>query len=98
MQLTQAKNGGAVLSFDVGSIENARQLVKHLTIPIYSVSLGGVESIISYPPKMSHAELSAAEQVASGITPGLLRYSVGLESITDIIADLSNAFSYLGEE
>ncbi len=98
VQLTQAKNGGAVLSFDVGSIENARQLVKHLTIPIYSVSLGGVESIISYPPKMSHAELSAAEQVASGITPGLLRYSVGLESITDIIADLANAFSYLGEE
>ena len=47
---------------------------------------------------MSHAELSAAEQVASGITPGLLRYSVGLESITDIIADLANAFSYLGEE
>ncbi|UOX37237.1 trans-sulfuration enzyme family protein [Weissella cibaria] len=98
VQLTQAKNGGAVLSFDVGSIEHARQLVNHLTIPIYSVSLGGVESIISYPPKMSHAELSAAEQVASGITPGLLRYSVGLESITDIIADLANAFSYLGEE
>ncbi|WP_134644415.1 PLP-dependent transferase [Weissella cibaria] len=97
VQLTQAENGGAVLSFDVGSIENARQLVKHLTIPIYSVSLGGVESIISYPPKMSHAELSTAEQLASGITPGLLRYSVGLESITDIIADLANAFSYLGE-
>lgn len=93
----QAKSGGAVLSFDVGSLENARQLVQHLTIPIYSVSLGGVESIISYPPKMSHAELNETALAEAGITPGLLRYSVGLESIDDIINDLAEAFQHVGE-
>ena len=93
----QAKSGEAVLSFDVGSLENARQLVQHLTIPIYSVSLGGVESIISYPPKMSHAELNETALAEAGITPGLLRYSVGLESIDDIINDLAEAFQHVGE-
>lgn len=91
----QAQSGGAVLSFDVGSHENARKLVENLTIPIFSVSLGGVESIISYPATMSHAELSAEERLASGIGPGLLRYSVGIEALEDIIADLEQAFKKL---
>mgnify|MGYP004468242247 CR=1 FL=1 len=88
----QAKNGGAVLSFDVGSAENAKILAETLTIPEFSVSLGGVESILSYPAKMSHAEMSAEEQLACGITPGLLRFSVGLEDPDDLIADLAQGF------
>ena len=88
VHLAQAKNGGAVLSFDVGSEANARRLVSALKIPAFSVSLGAVESIISYPPKMSHAELNQTELDKTGISPGLLRFSVGLEDVADLISDL----------
>ena len=91
----QATSGGAVLSFDVGSQDNAREVVTALKIPVFSVSLGAVESIVSYPPKMSHAELNQAELSASGITPGLLRFSVGLEDVTDLIADLDHALAQI---
>ncbi|MFD1465415.1 trans-sulfuration enzyme family protein [Lapidilactobacillus mulanensis] len=95
IQLSQAKNGGAVLSFDVGSENNARILAEAVQIPEFSVSLGGVESILSYPPKMSHAELSPAEQADCGITPGLLRFSVGIEDPADLIADLEQALAQI---
>lgn len=93
IQQKQATNGGAVLSFDVGSAENAKILAESLTIPEFSVSLGGVETILSYPPKMSHAEMSPEEQLACGITPGLLRFSVGLEDPEDLIADLAQGLA-----
>lgn len=93
IQQHQAVNGGAVLSFDVGSETAARTVAETTTIPEFSVSLGGTETILSYPPKMSHAELSVADQAASGITPGLLRFSVGLEDPDDLIADLAQAFA-----
>lgn len=93
IQLRQAKNGGAVLSFDVGSEANAKIVAENTQIPEFSVSLGGVETILSYPPKMSHAELSEEERAASGITPGLLRFSVGIEDPDDLIADLKQAFA-----
>lgn len=93
IQQKQATNGGAVLSFDVGSAENAKILAENLTIPEFSVSLGGVETILSYPPKMSHAEMSPEEQLACGITPGLLRFSVGLEDPEDLIADLAQGLA-----
>lgn len=93
IQQRQAVNGGAVLSFDVGSETAARTVAETTTIPEFSVSLGGTETILSYPPKMSHAELSVADQAASGITPGLLRFSVGLEDPDDLIADLAQAFA-----
>lgn len=92
IQMRQARNGGAVLSFDVGSEDNARILAENVQIPEFSVSLGGVESILSYPPKMSHAELSPSEQADCGITPGLLRFSVGIEDPDDLITDLKQAF------
>ncbi|ORI95863.1 cystathionine gamma-synthase [Leuconostoc mesenteroides subsp. mesenteroides] len=92
---SQAKNGGAVLSFDVGSQENAKKVVESLHIPVFSVSLGAVETIISYPPKMSHAELNVDELAKCGITPGLLRFSVGLEDADDLIADLDSALALI---
>lgn len=94
---SQAKSGGAVLSFDIGSEDNVRQLVAELKIPIFSVSLGAVESIISYPPKMSHAEMNTEERHDRGITDGLVRYSVGLEDINDLKADLHQAFLKIKE-
>ncbi|KRM86543.1 trans-sulfuration enzyme family protein [Lacticaseibacillus thailandensis] len=95
-QQRQAVNGGAVLSFDVGSEDAARTVAETTTIPEFSVSLGGTETILSYPPKMSHAELSPEERAKSGITPGLLRFSVGLEDPDDLIADLAQAFAKIG--
>jgi cystathionine beta-lyase len=97
IQKRQAVNGGAVLSFDVGSEANARIVAENTKIPEFSVSLGGVESILSYPPKMSHAELDAAEQAESGITPGLLRFSCGIEDPDDLIADLKQALALIPE-
>lgn len=95
IHMSQAKNGGAVLSFDVGSQENARTVVEALDIPVFSVSLGAVETIISYPPKMSHAELDNDALANAGITPGLLRFSVGLEDADDLIADLDTALAQI---
>lgn len=92
---SQAKSGGAVLSFDVGSEAHARTVVEALQLPVFSVSLGAVETILSYPPKMSHAELNAAELAENGITPGLLRFSVGLEDVDDLIADLAQALALI---
>ncbi|MGY3742711.1 trans-sulfuration enzyme family protein [Leuconostoc inhae] len=95
IQMKQAKSGGAVLSFDVGSEAHARTVVEVLQIPVFSVSLGAVETIISYPPKMSHAELNEQALANAGITPGLLRFSVGLEDADDLIADLEQALKQI---
>jgi len=88
----QSDGSGAVLSFDVGSGERARTLLKHVTLPLVAVSLGGVESILSYPAMMSHAAMPANERERRGITDGLIRLSVGLEDPSDIITDIEQAF------
>lgn len=62
-----------------------------MQIPIFAVSLGGVESILSYPVTMSHAAIPQEEREKRGITDGLLRLSVGLEHVDDLIADISQA-------
>ncbi|WP_288530631.1 aminotransferase class V-fold PLP-dependent enzyme [uncultured Secundilactobacillus sp.] len=98
VQAKQATSGGAVLSFDVGSEANVAELVNHLKIPVFSVSLGAVETILSYPPKMSHAELSAAERHARGISDGLLRLSVGVEDVADLKADFAQAFAQISHQ
>ncbi|RKA28498.1 Cystathionine beta-lyase MetC [Listeria monocytogenes] len=95
IQVEQATSGGAVLSFDLGSEEAVRELVTHLELPVFSVSLGAVESILSYPAKMSHAAVPEEERLAQGITPGLLRFSAGLEDADDLIADLKQALSFI---
>jgi len=92
IQCKQASSGGAVLSFDVGSMEHARVVAENTQIPAFSVSLGGVETILSYPPKMSHAELDQEGLDAAEISAGLLRFSVGLEDPDDLINDLKQAF------
>ncbi|MTV83164.1 aminotransferase class V-fold PLP-dependent enzyme [Secundilactobacillus folii] len=96
VQFSQATSGGAVLSFDVGTEDNVRKLVKELKIPVFSVSLGAVETILSYPPKMSHAELTPEERHACGISDGLLRLSVGVEDVEDLEADFQQAFEKIG--
>jgi cysteine-S-conjugate beta-lyase len=88
----QSLGYGAVVSFDTGSEERAKQVLARVKIPLVAVSLGAVESILSYPAMMSHAAMSREVRHERGITDGLLRYSVGLEHIDDILADLAQAF------
>ncbi|NIK70143.1 aminotransferase class I/II-fold pyridoxal phosphate-dependent enzyme [Paenibacillus sp. BK720] len=87
----QSKGYGAVVSFDVGSGERAAALLSRVQLPLVAVSLGAVESILSYPAKMSHAAMPREVRYERGITDGLVRYSVGLEDIEDLIADLDAA-------
>ncbi|HDT8001022.1 TPA: PLP-dependent transferase [Enterococcus faecalis] len=91
IQLDQACNGGAVLSFELNNSSKLASFVQSLKLPIYAVSLGGVESILSHPATMSHACLSAEERKKQGITDGLLRLSCGIEETEDLIADLTQA-------
>jgi cystathionine beta-lyase len=76
----------------MGSEEHAKQVLARVKIPLVAVSLGAVESILSYPAMMSHAAMPREVRLQRGITDGLLRYSVGLEHIDDILADLEQAF------
>ncbi len=88
---SQCTSAGAVLSFRLPNYEAAKALVEAMKIPVFAVSLGGVESILSYPAKMSHAAMETDERAKRGITDGLLRFSVGLEHVDDLIADFSQA-------
>lgn len=88
---SQCTSAGAVLSFRLPSYKAAKALVDAMKIPVFAVSLGGVESILSYPAKMSHAAMEPEERAKRGITDGLLRFSVGLEHVDDLIADFTQA-------
>lgn len=89
----QATSAGAVLSFELPSKEFTKVFVENVQIPIFAVSLGGVESILSYPVTMSHAAIPKEERDKRGITEGLLRLSVGLENAEDLIQDFEQAFA-----
>lgn len=92
----QSSSGGAVLSFDLGCCEAVKQFFKHIKYPIVAVSLGGVESILSYPVKMSHACVPEEERLKMGITSGLVRLSVGIEDYEDLISDIEEALEIIG--
>ncbi|TCS94794.1 aminotransferase class I/II-fold pyridoxal phosphate-dependent enzyme [Hazenella coriacea] len=97
LQSIQASGHGAVLSFDIGEPEKAKQILKRVRLPIVAVSLGAVESILSYPVQMSHASMPENVREKHGITDGLLRLSVGLEHVDDLIADLKQAMESVVE-
>lgn len=87
----QATSAGAVLSFRLPNRATTKAFVENVKIPVFAVSLGGVESILSYPAQMSHAAMPKEEREKRGITDGLLRFSVGLEHVDDLIADFDQA-------
>jgi len=89
----QADGPGAVVSFELADGAAAKAMLKRVQIPLVAVSLGGVESILSYPAKMSHASMTAEERNIRGISDGLLRLSVGLEDADDLIEDLQQAMA-----
>ena len=85
----QATGYGCVISFEMDTLSRLNSLLGSVEILTVAVSLGGVESILSYPAKMSHAAMPANVRNDLGVTDTLLRLSVGLEAAQDIIADLS---------
>ncbi|PMC33666.1 cystathionine gamma-synthase [Bacillus sp. UMB0899] len=94
-QRYQADGPGAVLSFKLADGDAVRTLVENVQLPVFAVSLGAVESILSYPAKMSHAAMPPAEREKRGISDGLLRLSVGLEKVEDLIKDFDAALEKL---
>ena len=87
----QADGPGAVVSFELADGPAAVAFLKAVRLPLVGVSLGGVETILSYPATMSHAAMPRPERLARGIGDGLVRLSAGLESFEDLAADLGAA-------
>src|SRR3954454_4061028 len=88
----QMNGFGALISFDLGSYDNAKKFLDRVRLCSLGESLGGVETLISHPETMTHASVPVETRTRLGITPGLVRISVGIEDIEDLIADLENAF------
>ena len=82
---------GGMIAFETGSLAAARAVLDNVTLCALAESLGGVESLISHPASMTHASVPAEERARLGITDGLVRISVGIEDVEDIIADLDTA-------
>lgn len=89
-ELSKAQMRGftGMISVDVGTLERAKALTEHLRVFSLAESLGGVESLISVPALMTHASVPEARRLEMGVTPGLVRLSVGIEDIEDILEDL----------
>ena len=85
---------GAVLSFEIkGGVDAGRALVDNVSLFSHVANIGDVRSLIIHPASTTHSQLTPEQQLTSGVTPGLVRLSVGLEHIDDIIADLEAAFA-----
>jgi methionine-gamma-lyase len=88
----QMKGFGSMISFELkGGFEAGRRLMDNVHLATLAVSLGGVETLIEHPASMTHAGMSPAARRAAGFSDGLVRYSVGIEDVEDLIADLRQA-------
>jgi len=89
----QMKGFGGLISFDVGSLERSREVLGKVRLMALAESLGGVETLISHPAMMTHASVPPERRAKLGITDGLLRVSVGIEDVQDLIDDLAQALA-----
>ncbi|NLU53126.1 MAG: PLP-dependent transferase [Clostridiaceae bacterium] len=87
----QARGFGAMISFKVDNEITARRLLENVQVVLYAESLGGVETLITYPMLQTHADIPQEEREKKGIDERLLRLSVGIENVEDIIADLDRS-------
>jgi cystathionine beta-lyase/cystathionine gamma-synthase len=87
----QMSGFGSLITFETGSFENANAILRRLRICTVGESLGGVETLISHPASMTHAAIGSERRAAIGITDGMLRLSVGVEDVDDLIHDLDQA-------
>jgi cystathionine beta-lyase/cystathionine gamma-synthase len=84
---------GSMISFETGSLSNANKMLKKARLCSLAESLGGVETLISHPATMTHAAVGVKGRKEIGITDGMVRISVGIENVEDILADLDQALS-----
>ncbi len=89
----QMSGFGSMITFETGSLKNANKMLKKCRICSLGESLGGVETLISHPATMTHAALGVKGRKAIGITDGLVRISVGIEDVDDILDDLDQALN-----
>ncbi len=87
----QMSGFGALITFETGSLANAKKFLKSVRVCTLGESLGGVETLISHPATMTHAVIGAKGRKAIGLTDGMVRISVGIEDVDDLIADLEQA-------
>src|SRR5262249_29058982 len=87
----QMSGFGSMITFDTGSLSNARRMLRKVRVCSLGESLGGVETLISHPATMTHAALGEAGRKKIGLTDGMVRISVGIEDAEDIMADLDQA-------
>ncbi len=96
LALTQMKGSGAMISFELkGGIEAGKILMNSVKLATLAVSLGGVETLIQHPASMTHSKLDTQARLNSGITDGLVRFSVGIENVQDIIKDMEQGLSLI---
>lgn len=89
----QMRGFGGMISFDLGTLENAKKFLKAVRLCALAESLGGVETLISHPATMTHASVPKEERDRIGVTDGLVRISVGIEDADDLRADLKQALA-----
>lgn len=89
----QMKAFGGMISFDLGSLANAKKFLASVKLCALAESLGGVETLISHPATMTHASVPKADRMKNGVTDGLVRISVGIEDVEDLIGDLKQALA-----
>ncbi|KQW07800.1 hypothetical protein ASC66_02175 [Leifsonia sp. Root4] len=88
------KGVGAVLSFELkGGVEAGRALVDNLSLFSHLANIGDVRSLVIHPASTTHSQLSPEQQLTAGVTPGLVRLSLGIENVADILADLETGFA-----
>ena len=94
ISVKQMRNHGAVLSFELKEgFEKAKKFINKLKVCVRAVSLGTIDTLVSHPASMSHSGMLREDRYKSGITDGLIRMSVGLEDIHDILNDLDQALA-----
>jgi methionine-gamma-lyase len=85
---------GAMISFGLkGGLDAGKILMNNVKLALLAVSLGGIETLIQHPASMTHSKMSKENREKAGITDGLVRFSVGIEDLKDIIADLDQALA-----
>ena len=95
----QMRGFGSMISFELkGGMEAGRRLMDTVKVATLAVSLGGVETLIEHPASMTHASISPEDRQAAGFSDGLVRYSVGIEDVEDLMADLRQALDAVAIE
>ena len=84
---------GSMITFETGSLNNAKKMLKRVKVCTLGESLGGVETLISHPATMTHAAIGVEGRKEIGLTDGMVRISVGIEDVEDIIPDLEQALA-----